>query len=101
MRNGSTSTLAFAKMPRFLARTAAANGRRIWECYVWGFDPTDLADDLVIRGLYFENGHPKLDYDQKEGRVYVEEGKTSLTNAWHHPITDEDRFFRVRSSLRQ
>lgn len=77
---------------------AAANGRPAWECYVAGLDPQDPKDDLVV-AVTMENGLPKLDYARKDGRVYVEEGRSSLTEGDWHVRAEGDRFFRVSVSL--
>ena len=76
----------------------AANGRPAWECYVAGLDPLDPKDDLTV-SLSLDGGQLKLDYDRKDGRVYVEEGRPSLTEGDWHAREDGDRFFRVSVSL--
>ena len=76
----------------------AANGRPAWACYVAGLDPLDPKDDLTVR-LSFDGGQPVLDYDRKDDRVYVEEGRPSLSEGDWHVRKEGDRFFRVSVSL--
>ena len=44
-----------------LQRTAA-NGRKVWECFMLGVDPTKADDDFKITRFWMENGEPKFEF---------------------------------------
>ena len=88
------------------ASGTAANGRKVWECYLAGLDPTDPDDDLVAMIGYIE-GHLRVyPKDPKPNRVYRIKGAATLDlSAIRTDVTDEPdlsatayRFFRIEAS---
>ena len=92
----------------------AANGRKVWECYVLGLEPEDAASDFKITAFSLKaDGTPDLENlgiapEQSkwnvEGARPVIKGKASLNGSevWQ-TVTDENkaemRFFRVEVQL--
>ena len=73
-----------------LHRTAA-NGRKVWECYVLGLDPTDPSDDFRITRFWMEDGAPKFEFSHATDGSgnsflpYVKPlGKAQLSDKWRH-----------------
>ena len=69
----------------------AANGRKVWECYALGLDPTDSSDDFRITRFWMENGEPKFEFNHTTDGSgnsflpYVKPlGKTKLSDKWRH-----------------
>ena len=83
------------------ATNDAANGvNKVWECYVAGLDPTNALS--VFRAeISFVNGSPVITWSPDLGaeRVYVVEGKTSLSDDSWSATNSASRFFRVRAFL--
>ena len=91
------------------ANAEAANGRRVWECYAGGLDPSDEKDELRAE-LVREAGSWKVRPvgGGKKGRVYRVEGKkelgdkseenwTTLWDGFEYAWEAEGwRFFRLR-----
>ena len=44
------------------AKATAANGRKVWECFMLGVDPTKADDDFRITHFWMENGEPKFEF---------------------------------------
>lgn len=92
------------------AESAAANGMRVWECYVAGLDPTDAAAEFKAE-LVFEDGKwkAKPKGGEKAGRVYRVKGKKAIagTEEWQDLTDAEDverggwRFLRVGVELEE
>ena len=96
------------------ATDEAANGRKVWECYVVGLDPEDATNDFKIAAFPMKaDGTPDLENlgiapEQSkwnvEGAHPVIKGKASLNGSeeWQ-TVTDENkaemRFFRVEVQL--
>jgi uncharacterized repeat protein (TIGR02543 family) len=90
------------------ANAKAANGRKVWECYVAGLDPTETKDFTAVLS-FDENGKPvieSLDPDLGTKRTYTLQGKKDLMDEdWDNMATvpedekDEYRFFCVGVSL--
>lgn len=96
------------------ATDVAANGRKVWECYVLGLEPEDAASDFKITSFPMKaDGTPDLENlgiapEQSkwnvEGARPVIKGKASLggSEEWQ-TVTDENkaemRFFRVEVQL--
>ena len=86
----------------------AANGRKVWECYVADLNPLDATSDLVA-GISFENGLPKVTVQKgrSAARVYRIKGWTSPNTAGSGTdVTDVAdltatpyRFFRLSVEL--
>ena len=78
------------------ARTIAANGRPVWECYVADLDPEDPDDDLVA-AIEMDGGeaHVSILKGEKATRSYEIQGAPAPGGPWGG--RDEDsRFFRIR-----
>ena len=96
------------------AQSTAANGRKVWECYVVGLDPEDTTNDFKIVSFPMgEDGLPdltKIIFDPPEAKWNVQgatpvlKGKATLegTGEWQ-AVTDENkadmRFFKVEVVL--
>lgn len=96
------------------ATDVAANGRKVWECYVLGLDPEDAESDFKITAFPmkadgtpdFENlaFAPAQSEWNVEGAKPVIKGKVTLEESeeWQ-TVTDENkaamRFFRVDVQL--
>ena len=90
----------------------AANGRKVWECYVLGLDPEVATDDFRIVSFPMKaDGTPDLKNitvvpPQRQWNVpgarVVLKGATTLAGPWR-TVTDEDnasmRFFMVTVEL--
>ena len=71
-----------------LQRTAA-NGRKVWECYVLGLDPTDPSDDFRITRFWMDGNMPKFEFTHTTDGSgnsflpYVKPlGKAQLSHKW-------------------
>ena len=69
----------------------AANGRKVWECYVLGLDPTDSSDDFRITRFWMDGNMPKFEFNHTtDGSgnsflAYVKPlGKAQLSDKWRH-----------------
>jgi len=82
------------------ANGAALNGRKVWECYVAGEDPTDSnsvfqANVEMLNDLPVIHWSPDLNSNGLE-RIYTIWGKTNLTDkTWHSPTNNSSHFFKV------
>ena len=86
------------------ARAKAANGRKIWECYVAGLSTTNAAEEFTTE-ITFSNGVPKVSWEpdlneggKKKEREYVVEGKPGMMEEWG-ATNSESRFFRVKVEM--
>lgn len=86
------------------ANSDAANGRKVWQCYVTGECPTDaeaafcalieLRDDKV-----YISWKPNLNTDAVK-RIYRIVGRTDLDRCdWESPVQPWHRFFKVEVSM--
>ena len=94
------------------AKKTAANGRKVWECYVVGLDPQNAEGDFRITSFSMKaDGTPDLEnivFDPPEARWNVEgarpvvKGAASLDGEWQ-TVTEENkasfRFFKVEVVL--
>ena len=96
------------------ATAEAANGRKVWECYVVGLDPEDTTNDFRIVSFPMKaDGTPDISaiaFDPPEAKWNVQgatpvlKGKATLegTGEWQ-TVTDENkagmRFFKVEVML--
>ena len=94
-------------------QSTAANGRKVWECFVLGLDPEDAEDDFKITSFPINaDGTPNLDGItisppqarwNVEGATPVLKGRESLFGGAWQTVTDENkaqmRFFKVEVSL--
>ena len=91
-----------------LQRTAA-NGRKVWECFMLGIDPTKADDDFRITRFWMENGAPKFEFSHSAdgaGNSLVPRikplGKENLSDSWQGVPLDGNpsfRFFTVEVEL--
>ncbi len=84
----------------------AANGRKVWECYVLGIDPEDQDDDFKIVEFKMKDGKPEITLNHTKdgsgnsfedrikilGRAELNEGEWQEVSAEGNP---EHRFFKV------
>ena len=98
---GDNLSLAMSKKTG--KRDRSGNDLCVWHDYVAGTDPTDV--DSVFRaeiemadGLPVISWSPNLNSESEE-RVYLVYGKEQLADAWHLPINELDRFFKVEVSM--
>jgi hypothetical protein len=88
------------------ANATAANGRKVWECYVAGTDPTDTnsvftAKIDMVDGMPVITWSPELSPEETALRTYTIYGKTNLTDkVWHSPTNSSSRFFRIGVEMR-
>ena len=87
----------------------AANGRKVWKCFVLGLDPEDPDDDFQITRFWMEGGEPKFEYSHTtdgsgvsfEPRIR-KLGKAELGDEWA-PVPEGGnpafRFFKVEVTL--
>ena len=91
-----------------LHRTAA-NGRKVWECFMLGVDPTKADDDFKITRFWMEDGVPKFEFSHSadgSGNSFMPRikplGKAKLSDSWQDVPPGGDtsfRFFTVEVSL--
>ena len=91
-----------------LQRTAA-NGRKVWECFMLGIDPTKADDDFRITRFWMENGEPKFEFSHSvdgSGNSLISRikplGKENLSDSWHEVPPGGNpsfRFFTVDVEL--
>ena len=85
----------------------AANGRKVWECYVLGLDPQKLDDFRITTFPMKADGTPdlaNLEFEPTQGKWNVPgarpvvKGAATLDGAWQ-TVTEENkagfRFFKV------
>ena len=73
------------------ANATAANGRKVWACYVAGLDPSDPLDDFRIAAFWMEGDVPKFEFNHTTDGSgnsflpYVKPlGKAKLADGWRH-----------------
>ncbi len=86
------------------AKATAANGRKVWECYAVGLDPTDATDDFRITSFPMKaDGTPDFDnlvFDPPQSEWNVSgatpkmKGKASLADEWQDVPSVGDPSFR-------
>ena len=85
----------------------AANGRKVWECYIADLDPTDPDDDLVagidmsggkVR-IYIEKGESPVRYYRIMGRETLNSAPVDVTDQADNLSSTPYRFFHVEVSL--
>ena len=79
----------------------AANGRKVWECFMLGLDPTKKDDDFKITRFWMENGKPMFEFSHSvdgAGNSFVPrikaKGKANLTDSWSDVPDGGDPSFR-------
>jgi len=83
------------------ASARAANGMRVYECYVAGLDPTNSEGKFTSRielreGTPVITWDPNLNDEQEGSRVYTIYGNLTLDNdGWTTPTNSLHRFFKV------
>ena len=87
------------------AKAEAANGMRVWECYLAGLSTTDAAAEFKVKSMAFVDGKVVVTWDPdlnegdtKKERSYVVEGAETLGGAWG-ATNAASRFFRVKVAL--
>jgi hypothetical protein len=87
-RFGSIVTAAGGDKAAALQRTAA-NGRKVWECFMLGVDPTKADDDFKITRFWMEGGKPMFEFSHSTdgaGNSFVPrikaKGKAKLSDGW-------------------
>jgi hypothetical protein len=83
------------------ATSTAANGMKVWECYVAGLDPTNENSHFEVKiemkeGMPIVTWSPNLN-ENEETRSYTIYGKESLDDGedWTSPTNSLHRFFKV------
>lgn len=85
------------------AKATAANGHnKVWECYVAGINPTDVAAKFTAK-IEMKDGNPvitwepNLNADGAVVRIYKVYGSETLENGgdWQSPTNSLHRFFKV------
>ena len=92
-----------------VAKATAANGRKVWECFMLGVDPTKADDDFRITRFWMETGVPKFEFSHSadgSGNSFIPRikplGKEKLTDSWQDVPPGGDpsfRFFTVEVEL--
>ena len=90
-----------------IVNSTAANGRKVWACYVADLDPTDPADDLVagidISGgkvrVYILKGESSNRYYRFYGRETLDSTPVDVTYRSGDLSNTIYRFFHVEVSL--
>ena len=87
------------------ATDAAANGRKVWECYLLGIDPERADDDFKITRFWMDGDRPMFEFSHTRDGSGVSfaprirrMGKAALGDAWQEvPAggTPAFRFFTV------
>ena len=91
-----------------LQRTAA-NGRKVWECFMLGVDPTKADDDFKITRFWMEDGKPMFEFSHSTdgaGNSFTPrikaKGKAKLSDGWSDVPEGGNsafRFFTVEVAL--
>lgn len=86
------------------ANETAANGHKVWECYVAGEDPTNSASKFAAEITVGEDGKPSISWnpDLGEERVYKILGSTDL-KTWEVVPEGEEatyNFFKVTVEMK-
>ncbi|MBQ5531293.1 MAG: DUF1566 domain-containing protein, partial [Kiritimatiellae bacterium] len=87
------------------AFATAANGRKMWVCYLLGLDPSDPLDDFRITRFWMEGCVPKFEFNHTtdgSGNSFLQYvnllGKAKLSDFWRHVPEEGNpsfRFFEV------
>ena len=87
----------------------AANGRKVWECFMLGVDPTKADDDFRITRFWMEDGVPKFEFSHSadgSGNSFMPRikplVKAKLSDPWQDVPPGGDtsfRFFTVEVAL--
>ena len=87
----------------------AANGRKVWECFMLGVDPTKADDDFKITRFWMEGGKPMFEFSHSTdgaGNSFMPriktKGKAKLTDGWSDVPSGGNsafRFFTVEVEL--
>ena len=87
----------------------AANGRKVWECFMLGVDPMKADDDFKITRFWMENGEPKFEFSHSadgSGNSFMPRikplGKAKLSDSWPDVPPGGNtsfRFFTVEVAL--
>jgi len=86
------------------ANAEAANGMKVWECYVAGLDPTNSESRFIVEiemkdGLPVITWRPNLN-EEEETRKYTIYGNATLDgNGWTTPTNSLHHFFKVGVEL--
>jgi hypothetical protein len=87
------------------AKKTAANGWKVWECYVAGTDQTN-ATSVFSAAIEMVDGIPQITWSPNLNtngieRIYTIWGKTNLTDGaeWECPTNAAHRFFKVTVGL--
>ena len=112
LSDGRSVTVPDAWLAAMTARAAtdtAANGRKVWACYLLGMDPEDPTDTFSITSFRMENGEPVFTLNHSadgSGNTFLHRvkklGKARLSDAWEEVPPGGDpafRFFAVRLAL--
>ena len=77
------------------------NGRKVWECFMLGVDPTKADDDFKITRFWMENGEPKFEFSHSAdgaGNSFVPRiktfGKEKLSDSWQDVPPGGNELFR-------
>ena len=83
------------------ANGTAANGRKVWECYIVGLDPSDPLGAFRITRFWMEGDMPMFEFNRTTDGSgnsilpYIKPlGKVRLTDAWRHVPDGGDPAFR-------
>ena len=86
------------------AKATASNGRKVWECYVAGLDPTNAKSEFLV-AIAVSNDVPYITWSPNLNtngivRNYTVLGKTNLTDTvdWA-PTNSAHRFFKVKVEM--
>ena len=87
----------------------AANGRKVWECFMLGVDPTKADDDFRITRFWMEGGKPMFEFSHSTdgaGNSFTPriktKGKVKLSDSWSYVPDGGNpsfRFFTVEIEL--
>jgi hypothetical protein len=87
----------------------AANGRKVWECFMLGVDPTKADDDFKITRFWMEGGKPMFEFSHSAdgaGNSFTPriktKGKAKLSDGWSDVPEGGNasfRFFTVEVEL--
>ena len=89
--------------------TTAANGRKVWQCYVLGLDPERADDDFRITSFWMDGNVPMFEFSHASdgsGNTFVPRimkmGSASPTGPWAEvPVAGNPayRFLKVEVAL--
>ncbi len=87
------------------AHAPAANGRKVWACYVTGLDPSDPLDDFRITRFWMNGDMPMFEFNHTTDGSgnsilpYINPlGKAKLAGRWRHVPDGGDPAFRFFSA---